>query len=172
MRMVSVGAFLGAVVAILAVSLVHGGDRTASPPPLGPTSDPGAFMTRVVRLVAQNRYDRAWASLHPLHQRAARRSEYVRCELLTPIPGRVKSIDVLRVTDKRVRLAGGGTVAGKAITIRLTLSAGPSLGSEIVHTVHAVAVGGRWAWILSPERFGEYRANRCAGAPQPEPPSL
>jgi hypothetical protein len=36
-------------------------------------------------------------------------------------------------------------------------------------TVHAVRVGGRWAWILPVDRFEDYRAGTCPDAPPPTP---
>jgi hypothetical protein len=34
-------------------------------------------------------------------------------------------------------------------------------------TAHAVAVDGRWRWILSAARFAQYRANTCPGFGSP-----
>jgi hypothetical protein len=58
-----------------------------------------------------------------------------------------------------------GVVDSKAITFRLKLSE-PVLKESVIvtKTVHAVAVDGRWRWILTPQRFGIYRSKLCPGA--------
>jgi hypothetical protein len=40
-----------------------------------------------------------------------------------------------------------------------------------VHTVHLVASGGAWKWILPSWRFRDYRADRCPVDPGSTPPS-
>lgn len=130
----------------------------------GPSEDPGVFMTGLLRQIASNEYDRAWTTLHPSHQRIVNRADYVRCEARSPIPGRLDSVNVLKVSDERVRLAGTPErVAGKAIRVRLTFS-GLARPLVVMHTGHAVAFGDRWTWILPPARFADYRAGRCPGS--------
>jgi len=34
-------------------------------------------------------------------------------------------------------------------------------GVVVTQTAHAVAVDGRWRWILSPQRFATYRSGAC-----------
>jgi hypothetical protein len=68
---------------------------------------------------------------------------------------------VLKVSDKEIRVAGiSELVSGKAIRVQLTFS-GLEQPLVVMHTGHAVAVGGRWTWILPPARFADYRAGRC-----------
>src|SRR5262245_65503518 len=81
--------------------LVRGGSRSPRP-----RSDAGAFTIRVVRLVAANRYDEAWTLLYPGHRGIVSEGAYARCESLSPIPGRLKSVRVLSVKDERVPVPG------------------------------------------------------------------
>lgn len=128
-----------------------------------PSGDPGRFMAGVVKLIGENRYGRAWQTLHPAHQRVAPRAAYVSCENLTAIPGHVQSVKVVRVFDEQFQLTNVLRVPSKAVDVKITFT--DSISPEpfvVLHTVHAVAVGARWTWVLPPKRFEAYRAGRCA----------
>ncbi len=131
-----------------------------------PTDDPVVFLRSVVSSIAANDYGAAWEHLHPAQQRVATRGAYVRCEQLTPIPGHLDWIRLVGMKDERIIVPGDrGVVDSKAITLRLKLSEPVLKDSVIVtKTVHAVAVDGRWRWILTPQRFGIYRSKSCPGA--------
>jgi hypothetical protein len=131
-----------------------------------PTGDPAVFLRGVVSRIAANDYDAVWEALHPAQQRVATRAVYVRCEQLTPIPGHLDWIRVVGTRDERINVPGdSGVVDSKAITFRLKLSE-PVLKESVIvtKTVHAVAVDGRWRWILTPKRFGIYRSKSCPSA--------
>ena len=131
-----------------------------------PPDDPVVFLRGVVSRIAANDYGAAWERLHPAQQRVATRIAYVRCEQLTPIPGHLDWIRLVRTKDERITVPGDtGVVDSKAITLRLKLSE-PVLKESVIvtKTVHAVGVDGRWRWILTPERFGIYRSKSCPGA--------
>jgi hypothetical protein len=124
----------------------------------------GVFIKNVVRQIVSNDYEHAWLSLHPAQQQLVPQDDYVRCELQTPVAGRLVWIKIVRVADARFRVGGlSGRVAGKAVTLRIKL-ADDSIGAAFVltHTAHAVAVGGRWRWILPAQRIGLYRSGACA----------
>ncbi|MGE5275047.1 MAG: hypothetical protein ACM3QU_14960 [Verrucomicrobiota bacterium] len=153
----------GVLVAVVAVAR-DGGSAAKQP-----TDDPAVFLRGIVTRIAANDYDTVWQRLHPAQQRVATRAVYVRCEELTPIPGHLDWIRVVSAKDERINVPGDtGMVDSKAVTFRLELSE-PVLKQSVVvtKTVHAVAVDGRWRWILTPERFGIYRARSCPGAPAP-----
>ena len=125
--------------------------------------DPGVFVKRLVGQMVRGEYGRAWLTLHPAHRRVASRSEYVACELASPISGEVASLRVQRVVDRRVLVAGVGRVRAKAVLFRLVLRDLASGDTAVVtHTGHAVALRGAWRWILRPERYALYRADGCA----------
>jgi hypothetical protein len=144
-----------------------GGSSTAAAQPGG---DPVVFLRGIVRGIAANDYERVWPTLHPAQQRVATRQAYVRCEHLTPIAGHLDWIRVVRAADERISIPGDkGFVVSKAVTFRLRLSE-PALDTfvDVTKTVHAVAVDGRWRWILSPRRFAIYNSGTC---PTTAPPA-
>ncbi len=131
-----------------------------------PTGDPVVFLRGIVSRIADNDYDGAWPSLHPAQQRVATRTVYVNCEAMTPIPGHLDWIRLVRAKDEQINVPGDrGAVPSKAVTFRLKLSE-PLLDESVIvtQTVHAVAVEGEWRWILSPRRFGIYRSRACPTA--------
>jgi hypothetical protein len=129
----------------------------------GPRDDPGLFVERVVGLVVADDYATAWASLYSAHQRVAPRSEYVACELLSPVDSTLDSVKVVRVRDRDLRIPGAvRTVPVKAVTLRLEVT-DKTLGTQnaFSHTFNAVPEGSRWAWILTPSRYELYRDDAC-----------
>jgi hypothetical protein len=149
----------------VAVALAGHGSERATPRQLGQLGDPGVFVKQLVVQIVRDDYERAWQTLHPAHKQVASEWEYVDCELTAPMPGKLVSVKVLRVFDKPVFVPGlWRVVESKAVTFRLTLRE-PLLEETAVvtHTGHAVAVDGRWTWILPDERFEVYRSNSCVG---------
>lgn len=113
---------------------------------------PAHFLGGVIRLLAANRYDEAWASLSPNDKALAPRSVYVACESRSPIPGHLTSLHVLGVGHDRI---------GVAVTFALRIAGGASLPTvRVVLTAHAVRAGHRWAWVFPPARRAVYR-NGC-----------
>ena len=131
-----------------------------------PADDPVVFLRGVVTKIAANDYGAVWQTLHPAQQRVATRQVYVQCEQLSPIPGHLDSIRLVKAASERIAIAGDdGKVESEAATFRVTISE-PALNDEVVvpMTVHAVAVKGQWRWILSPKRFELYRSKSCFGS--------
>jgi hypothetical protein len=131
----------------------------------GPQDDPGAFVARIVRRIVADEYGSAWAELYHPHQRVAPRAEYVACELQTPVGWKVRSVRVLRVVDRLVRIPGeAGQTTAKKVTLRIRI-ANPSLRAEgeFTHTFTAVPVDTHWNWILTPSRYQLYRSDACGG---------
>jgi len=128
-----------------------------------PRGDPGAFVTRIVGYVVKDDYTHAWNYLYPAHQRVAPRHKYVACELQSPLGWILRSVEVLGVADRRLRIPGQTKrVAGKVVTLRIAYE-DPALQTEgaFVQSFRAVPAGSRWAWILTPERYALYRADAC-----------
>jgi hypothetical protein len=147
----------GAVVLIVAAAALAG---AAAPRAAAPNSpDASAFVKRLVVQMVRDDYARAWLTLYPAHKVVAPRWEYLYCELKSPIPGTIQSLDVTRVVDEAFTVPGVGTVRGKSVTFRLVLR---GLGT-IEHTSHIVAVNGGWRWILTPGRYQLYRSDGCGG---------
>jgi hypothetical protein len=159
------GAFLVAVGTGVAVWFVgsSGGDSAR------PADDPVVFLRGVVTKIAANDYGAVWQTLHPAQQRIATRDAYVQCEQLSPIPGHLDSIRLVKAATERIAIAGDdGQVESEAATFRVRISE-PVLNDAVVvpMTVHAVAVKGQWRWILSPKRFELYRSKSCVGSTSP-----
>ena len=156
----------GAVATIVALS--------AALPAAGrpwPREDPATFLTRIVGFVVADQYEQVWPSLYPAHQKVAPREEYVACELQTPVGWKLRSAEALRVVQRHRRIPGvSDKVAVTAVTLRLTIT-NAALQAEggFTHTFTAVAVGDRWNWILTPQKYRLYRSNACFST---SPPSV
>lgn len=125
------------------------------------------FLDHVVRLLAANDYQAAYPLLHPGQQRLVSAGEYVACEQMSPIPGKLTSLRVLKTTLGRIHVPGTspGRVAATAVTFELQLTgSSPGETATIDLTAHAVAVGGRWTWILSARRMALHRSGTCGVA--------
>ena len=129
-----------------------------------PTEKPDTFVSRVVSQIVSDDYATAWTTLYPPHQAVAGSDEYVACEMQTPVGLELRSISVVRVKDRQLRVPGDSkTSAAKAVTLRLRLS---NQGEKTVftHTFNTVAVGSHWTWILTPSRYELYRSDSCGAA--------
>jgi hypothetical protein len=132
--------------------------------------DPVAFLKRVVREIAANQYGRAWETLDPVQQALVPKTEYVRCEWLSPIRGRLTSIQVIALRDQPIRVAGSDAnlVQSKAVTLRLTITGSlPGERTVITDTAHAVSADDRWAWILPSERLALHLSGTCRASETP-----
>ena len=126
-----------------------------------PTEKPDTFVSRVVSQIVSDDYATAWTTLYPPHQAVAGSDEYVACEMQSPVGWKLRSISVVRVKDRRLRVPGDAkTSAAKAVTLRLGLS-NAGARSVFTHTFNAVAVGSHWTWILTPSRYEQYRSDSC-----------
>ena len=154
-------ALLAAVATGAALATVAVADATRAAPSLG---DPVAFLRGVVREIAANDYADAWLTLAPDQQRLVPQSEYVHCESASPIPGHLDWIRPVRVFSEPVSVPGssGSPTRATAVTFRIRIS-DSSLHEAVVveHTVHALPVGGRWAWMLPADRLALHRSGRC-----------
>ena len=129
-----------------------------------PTEPAGTYMTTVVRQKLASEYDLAWQSLYPSHQRVATLEAYVGCESLVPRPGTLVAVKVLRVFDERISVAGGARkLKTRAVRVRVAVASPefPLFPVTIVNTFHAIAVDGRWTWILSRDQYAYYSAGTC-----------
>jgi hypothetical protein len=124
---------------------------------------PAAFVSRVLRLIVADDYGAAWNDLFTTHKRVAPKREYVACESLTPVGGKVGAIHVVRVVDRVLRVPGQAKrLPGKAVTLRVEML-GPAFtsSSSFTHTFSAVRQGEGWAWMLTRARYELYRTNAC-----------
>jgi len=150
---------LAAALAGLAVGGCGGGS--------GPRENVGVFMTRILREEINGKWAREWSELHPGHQRLITRSQYVACSraLRTDIGTGAEVFRVLDVRSEAIDIRGIPQRSSKLVTIsfRSRGSANP-----LTYRLHAVAVNGRWAWILGSGFLSEVARGRCLdGSPLP-----
>lgn len=151
---------------LLAVIVLAGALTAAAGDASGQTrrGDAAPFLSRVVRLIAANDYEAAYPLLHPGQRRLVSAAEYVSCEQMSPIPGRLTSLRVLETKRERIHVAGtkARRVASTAVTFELRLVGTlPGEATTVDLTAHAVSVAGRWAWILSARRLALHRSGTC-----------
>lgn len=128
--------------------------------------DPVDFLRATIAEIAANDYAEAWNTLEPTQQGLVPQARYVRCESASPIPGVLSSLRVLSIRRERTHVPGtSGLSPARAVTFRIVITE-PSLhaSAQVVHTVHAVEVDGRWAWILPAKRLALDSSPAC-GAP-------
>jgi hypothetical protein len=150
---------LGVAVAALGAAGLAQADRG-----LRPAEPAGQYMTTIVKQKLESRYDLAWQSLYPAHQRVASLDAYVACESLTPEAGTLVGIKAVRVYDERIAVAGvARKVMTRAVRVRVMVASPtfPLFPVTIVQTFHAIAVGGQWKWILSYDQYGYYSSGGC-----------
>ena len=154
---------VGLAIAFVAAAVAAATLVTLTRPDAGAPDDPAAFVSRIVALVVADDYGAAWGSLYPAHKLVAPRREYVDCELRNPVGANLRSIDVLRVADRSVRIPGESErVDAKAVTLRVRIENTALQTSDAFrHTFNAVPVGSHWAWILTPSRYELYRTDAC-----------
>jgi hypothetical protein len=150
---------IAALVAILFPAVAAPAGACAAPP----RRSAGPFMVRIVRQKMESRYDLAWTSLYPLHQRVASLEAYVACESLVPSPGTLINVRSVRNVPESIRVSGRTTtIATRAVTVSVTvLSPLSPFPVRVVETFHAVPVSGHWTWILSPDQYQSYSDGAC-----------
>ena len=122
----------------------------------------GAFVSDLVHHVAAGRYAAAWEDLYPPHQKVATRAAYIRCEPLTPFPGRIQRLEVRRVWQEPVQISGNRrSTNSTAVRIRMTVRSAAPTPERFDSTFHVVDVDGRWRWFLPSVRYVAYREGRC-----------
>lgn len=122
-----------------------------------PSADPRQAAEQVLDQIVHNRYTEAWDDLHPTDQKVAPRAEYVGCESRSPVIAAPTSVKVVKVSQESVGLGDGKFVDSTAVALRLGFTG----GFHVVHTVHLVAAGGKWKWILPSWRYRDYQADKC-----------
>jgi hypothetical protein len=164
---------LAPIAAIVMLAAASGASGAAAQPPAGvapadrgnrPAEPAGTYMTTIVKQKLASEYGLAWQSLYPPHQRVATLDAYVGCESLVQRPGTLVAVKVLRVFNERIRVAGEpDKLMTRAVRVRVAIAspAFPLFPVTIVNTFHAIAVDGRWTWILSRDQYAYYSAGTC-----------
>lgn len=163
-RRVMFGSLIVFVGAAAAVSLLLPRELPARGDGSRPRGDPAAFVSGVVRLIVADDYAAAWTSLNPAHKQVAPRREYVECERRSLMQSRLRSVEVMRVANRLLRIPGASrSVRAKAVTLRLTVENVALREKETFEvTFNAVPAGSVWTWILTPARYALYRDDACS----------
>jgi hypothetical protein len=119
----------------------------------------GAAQVRFFEDLYNGRFVRAYAALHPSHQKIVPRDLFVRCAGRTTPVGRLDSIEVLDVFDETVRIPVLGQRRTKAVRVRATSSTGETF--TIVN--HEVKAGDSWRWVLNAAAVRAYEDGDCPG---------
>lgn len=149
-----------AAFAALVVVLAGCGGAAASTP----KESVGVFMTRILREEINGQWGKQWSELHPGHQQLISRSQYVTCShaMGTNIATGKEVFHVLDVRDEPIHVEGVPQRTSKLVTISFR---DPGI-TPLTYRLHAVAVGGRWAWILGDAFLTQLDHGRCLdGAP-------
>ena len=129
-----------------------------------PREGVGIFMTRILREEVNGQWARQWSELHPAHQKLISRAEYIACSkhMGTDIGTGKETFHVLDVSDDPIHVQGVPQRTSKLVTISFT-----EPGTDpLTYRLHAVAVSGRWAWILGNRFLAAVDRGKCLdGAP-------
>ena len=146
------------VAALVLVLLVAGlaGCGGASAPKEGV----GTFVTRILREEINGQWGAQWTELHPAHQQLITRAQYVACsrQMGTDIATGAEVFNVLGVRDEPIDVAHVAQHKSKLVTITFRQRGSTS---KLTYYVHAVAVNGRWAWVLGPKFLSQLARGRC-----------
>jgi len=126
-----------------------------------PKENVGIFMTRILREEIHGQWGQQWSELHPAHQRLITRAQYVACsrEMQTDIATGAEVFRVLDVQDDPIDIQGVPQRTSKLVTITFHQRGKASGG--LTYRLHAVDVGGRWAWILGGRFLAAVAHGRC-----------
>jgi hypothetical protein len=130
-----------------------------------PKESPRVAALRVVDRIVHNEYAQAWGDLHSVDQKVAPLAAYVACETRSPVIARPLSVKVVSVNNESVGLGDGKFLDSTSVDVRMTFAG----GFKLVHSVHLIAEGGEWKWILPAWRYRDYRADTCPTARTPSP---
>lgn len=125
-----------------------------------PSERVGAFVTRILREEINGQWAEQWKELHPAHQQLITRTQYVTCsrQIGTDIATGGEIFKVLDVRDAPIDVAHVPQHTSKLVTISLRQ---PGSTGPLTYRVHAVAVGGRWAWVLGQKFLSQLSRGRC-----------
>lgn len=146
---------LALLVLLAAVVAGCGGGGVATP-----KEKPGVFITRILREEINGQWARQWSELHPGHQQLISRAAYVACsrEMATNIGTGSEVFRVLDVRDEPIDVEGVPQKTSKLVTISFRRR---GAANALTYRLHAVAVSGRWVWILGARFITQVESGRC-----------
>ncbi|HXR12321.1 MAG TPA: hypothetical protein VN770_08500 [Gaiellaceae bacterium] len=144
---------LGTLVLVVLVAAACGSGSAA------PRESVGLFMTRILREEINGQWSKQWNELTPGHQKLITRSQYVACSraMGTNIGNGKEVFRVLAVQNDPIHVTGVPQKTAKLVTISFRR---PGI-APLTYRLHAVAVGGRWTWILGNAFITQVEHGRC-----------
>jgi hypothetical protein len=147
-------AVLVATLTLLVAGCGGGGGSAA------PAESPGTFITRILSEELHGQWAQQWTELHPGHQKLITQAQYVACSrsLGTDIATGKEVFHVLAIEDRPIHVRDVPQRTSKLVTITVHQR---GEASGLTYRLHAVAVGGRWTWILGNRFLDELAHGRC-----------
>ena len=124
----------------------------------GPSEDPGAAMTHIIRLELLGQRDLSYQLLVREQRQVVDKRLYRTCSPGPTMPG--AKIEVRGVKDETAVVPVLGRTKTKAVSWRLTVQ---EAGSPVTvsNVGHLIAQDGRWHWTLSAQSLKLLRAGLC-----------
>jgi hypothetical protein len=113
----------------------------------------GSFIRQVTTEFSLGQSGRLWDSLHPADQAIVSRARYTACQSNSGFD--VKKFSVIETYADTVDLAGKAAPS-TAVSVRVITDDGVTTA-----TMHAVAVNGKWRWILPGADYAAYKQGKC-----------
>jgi hypothetical protein len=124
------------------------------------TPPPGALIEQVYRRLLAGRHGAAWDLLHPAHQAIVTRSRYIECGTAWTPSAKLRRFDVLEVFSDPIDVPLIPETTSQAVLYRVTVVSG-GIPETLTATGHAVAVDGRWRWVLAGPDVGRFEQGEC-----------
>jgi hypothetical protein len=141
--------------AVLAVSVAAGcgGGGGSNPSSSSSTQSAADFIRQVTTQFSRGQTGPLWDTLHPADQAVVSRARYMQCHTSSGFD--LQRFKVLQTYPDTVDI-GGKQTPSTAVSVRVTADDGVTTA-----TMHAVRVGNRWRWILSPSDYSAYSRGQC-----------
>lgn len=136
---------------------------TTEAAPQEPTEDLGDFYERRIDYEFKGQFGRSWDELHPGQQALVSRTKYEECrdESSDEFAGvELKSLRVIETYEDPIDVLGVPEKTSTAVTVEITVTDG-SESETVTDTFHAIAVNGKWVWILPPADVRAFKAGTC-----------
>ena len=142
-----------AVAVLATVATACGSSGSSSTGTTGSSSSAAAFVKTVTTQFARGQAGRLWDTLLPADQAVVSRDRYTACQSNEGF--QLQQFKVLETYADTVDV-GGKPTSSTAVSVQVTSDDGMTTA-----TMHAVLVGGKWRWILSPTDYAAYKRGAC-----------
>jgi hypothetical protein len=141
----------------------------AAAAPVANHESAGVFMTRILREELNGQWAQQWSELHPGHKKLITKEQYIACSrsLATNIGTGHETYSVLKTANDAIHIFGVPQRTATLVTIRFHT---PGNSTTPTYQMHAVSVGGRWAWVLGGRFLRAVQRGQCMdGSPLLKP---